>query len=294
MTTDVPTGTVFGRKSEALFATEQLIEASHELVQVPSVKDRLGAYAVQLTTSLERSRAIEIDSEGFPAIPNNQREIVPVSARRTGEQAIIHAHDSGMNQAQINAIESRNGQGHGYAAARETERHFIGPPLLHTAMPTFREGQLGVAPSASWQPDNDTVVFGRPSISMNLDGAVNGNLSPIVLLHEMTHVLQRDRAPIRTTESVTGRTGKLNMLEDELEAYHVAYKAMQGLRDINRQIEVFIHTHSDQMDKAISIERTRERHQISEKRPFFPTHALVRALHDKGLMKSQTAEVLAQ
>lgn len=279
---------------EAIFASEQLIEASCELVRTPSVEDRLGTYAVQLTALLERSVAVGVDGQDYLDIPNRQREIIPVNARRIGQKAILHAYDSGLNQAQIDAIQLSHGDGKGYVAAKKTEQFFTESPK-HGSLPTFEgRDQQGVTTNNLWSPNSKTSVHGRPVVLMNIDASVGEQLSPVVFLHEMTHVLQKERKPIQGKASLTPSKRAQNRLENELEANYAAVTLVEGMRDAKRLGEVSTQLTKKEMLWAIDTELTRRKYQANEDMPFYPNRPMVQALAEKDLIGEKITSSLLE
>lgn len=112
---------------------------------------------------------------------------------------------------------------------------------------------------------------------MNVDAAPRSRLSPVVALHELTHVVQKESRPLGKVENL-----RRNKIRRELEAYHVAAQIILGMKDAGRQRELLEHTSKDELEKALNIEGVRLDSQ-SDSDPFDPNNRVVKSMVDNGL-----------
>jgi hypothetical protein len=258
---------------------EQLKEDSFETLDLPEVKSRLGHYATKLSEVVERSEFVDINPDGFLDIKGFRPTLVPIDARDIGEKASLHAKDSGMNLKQIDALVDRYGDPIQATQRSEALSQYFTQTRTHRQLPIFtEESGLAVTTNNRWHPTDEVAVDGRPLVSMNMNERVNGKFSPVVFLHEMTHVLQKEATPIRKVE-----TYHRDNVRHELEAYYVAAQIIMGYKDAGRQLELLDHSIREQMDKARRIEEVRASYQSDTNDPFNPNNRVLKGLVDNKL-----------
>ncbi|AKM80520.1 TPA: hypothetical protein DDX46_04260 [Candidatus Saccharibacteria bacterium] len=267
----------------SMSTTESLRLDAQELLAVPTVADRLGDYAVHLSGVTDRLVHTELDSMGFLELEDEHTNQVPLVLRHLGRRAAIHANNSGMNSEQVNSLSLKLGPGKTSTAKKKTRQYFS-DSQSHRELPVFEdEDSLAVTGANFWLPEPNTIVYGRPYISMNVDAAMSGRLSPIVALHELTHVVQKEGGPIGRVETLTR-----DKIRHELEAYYVAAQIILGMKDAGRQRELLEHTPRYELEKALKIENLRLESQ-SNSDPFDPNNQVVKSMVDNEL--GVTAEV---
>lgn len=257
--------------------TENLRLDAQELLAVQTVADRLGDYAIHLSGITDRLEYTEVDSRGFLELEDEHTDQIPLILRHLGQRAAIHANNSGMNSEQVHSLSLKLGNGKSSVAEKKTKQYFS-DSQSHHELPAFddKEG-LAVTGSNFWLPDPNTIVYGRPYMSMNVDATKRGRLSPVVALHELTHVVQKEGDPIGRVETLTR-----DKIRRELEAYHVAAQIILGMKDAGRQRELLEHTSRDELEKALKIEGARIDSQ-SDSDPFDPNDRVVKSMVDNGL-----------
>ena len=261
---------------EKEITVRQLQEDSLEVLNISEVKTRLGSYATRLSEAVERTDFVDVDGDGFLDIKGYRPALVPVVARHIGERAILRAEDSGMNLRQIESLTKKSNAHTASVASDKLHRHFTATQA-HSELTVFEgESQLAVTSTNYWAPNERTIVSGRPYVSMNMNGRVNDKLSPVVFLHEMTHVLQSEADPVRKIE-----TFPRDKIRRELEAYYVAAQIIMGFKDAGRQRELLEHSAADEMNAAHKIERIRAAHQVDSD-PFSPNNKVVMGLVNNG------------
>lgn len=261
-------------KTEAL---QKLKEDSLRILSMPEVSRRLGDYTVHLKGAVERTAIVHADEDGFLDISTDNANAIPLVALHLGEVAYLHAEDSGMSEKQVTAVADTLGSEKAFMAARKLKKHFT-DSKVHAKLPVLEEDSgLAVTSANYWLPNEDTLVQGRPYVAMNMEKRVNGHLSPIVFLHELIHVLQKEQQPITPTNKFNRAK-----VRSELEAFHVAAQIIFGFKDAGRQLELLEHSSKDEMDRARQIESVRSQRQGSHD-PFEPTDAVVKGLVDDEL-----------
>ena len=257
--------------------TENLRQDAQELLAVPTVADRLGDYAVHLSSVTDRLVQTEVDSRGFLKLEDEHTDQIPLVLRHLGQRAAIHANNSGMNSEQVNSLSLILGSGKASVAEKKTKLYFS-DSQSHREIPTFDDVDgLAVTGSNFWLPEPNTIVYGRPYISMNVDTTPRGRLSPVVALHELTHVVQKEGDPLGKVETLTR-----DKIRRELEAYYVASQIILGMKDVGRQRELLEHTPRYELEKALKIEKIRQNNQ-SNLDPFDPNDRVVESMVDNGL-----------
>ena len=263
--------------------TENLRLDAQELLAVPTVADRLGDYAIHLSGVINRLVHTEVDSRGFLELEDKRTDQIPLVLRHLGQRAVIHANNSGMNNEQVHSLSLRLGSEKSSVAEKKTKQYFS-DSQSHRELPVFDDKDgLAVTGSNSWLPEPSTIVYGRPYVSMNVDGAKRSRLSPVVALHELTHVVQKEGNPIGRVETLTR-----DKIRRELEAYYVAAQIILGMKDAGRQRELLEHTSRDDLEKALKIEGARLDSQSSSD-PFDPNSRVVKNMVDNDL--GITAEI---
>lgn len=264
-------------QTEKESSVRRLQEDSLEMLNVPEVKSRLGGYATRLSDAVERTGIVNVDTEGFLDIKGYRTAFIPVVARYIGERAILRAEDSGMNMRQIESLTSKHDAHIAKVSSEKLQHHFI-DTQSHSELTVFDEGTgLAVTSTNQWAPNDEIVVLGRPYLSMNMNSRVNGKFSPVVFLHEMTHILQNEADPIRKIE-----TYKRDKVRRELEAYYVAAQIIIGYKDAGRQAELLEHSDRREMDGARKIEEVRSTYQLEDDL-FSPNDKVIKALVDNRL-----------
>lgn len=249
-----------------------------ELLAVPTVANRLGDYATHLSGVTNRLAHAEVGSNDFLEIKNDRHDEVPLSLRHLGECAVLHANDSGMNNKQLGSLTKLYGsEEKAIIAKNKTIRHFLNSHS-HKNLPVFEDNEgLAVVGSNFWRPKPELIVYGRPYVSMNLDGGIQNKLSPVVALHELTHVMQKEAEPIGEVEKLAR-----SKFRHELEAYYVAAQIILGMKDAGRQRELLEHTAKRELERALKIEHTRLNSQYDSD-PFDPNNKVVKAMVDNKL-----------
>ena len=169
----------------------KLLDESASLLNVPSVAYRLGDYRDRLMGALDRVEYAGVGPDGFMQVSGELYKI-PLVVRGLGEIAILHSNDAAMNPYQIESLVSEIGD----RKAESADQKFRSK-LSHKELPIFDDvNQLGATVTAHWKPPNEqTIVEGRPVVSMNHEVHKSGFVSPIVFLHELIHVLQKEKKP---------------------------------------------------------------------------------------------------
>jgi hypothetical protein len=264
-------------KTEKELSVRRLQEDSFEMLNVPEVRLRLGSYATKLSDAVERTSFVDVDPEGFLDLEGRRDVIIPVVARHIGERAVLRAKDSGMNTRQIDSITSKYDARIAKVSSEKLQRHFINTQS-HGELPVFEEDSgLAVTSANQWVPNDSTAVIGRPYLSMNMNSRINEKFSPVVFLHEMTHVLQNEADPIRKLE-----TYNRDKVRRELEAYYVAAQIIMGYKDAGRQAELLDHSDRSEMDHARKIEEVRSTYQFEDDL-FSPNNKVIKGLVDNRL-----------
>jgi hypothetical protein len=264
-------------KTEKELSVRRLQEDSFEMLNVPEVRLRLGSYATKLSDAVERTSFVDVDPEGFLDLKGHGDVIIPVVARHIGERAVLRAEDSGMNTRQIESITSKYDARTAKVASEKLQHHFINTQS-HGELPVFEEDSgLAVTSANLWAPNDSAAVIGRPYLSMNMNSRINEKLSPVVFLHEMTHVLQNEADPIRKLE-----TYNRDKVRRELEAYYVAAQIIMGYKDAGRQAELLDHSDRSEMDNARKIEEVRSAYQFEDDL-FSPNNNIIKGLVDNRL-----------
>lgn len=262
--------------------TENLRDDTRELLGVPEVAHRLGDYGVRLSGVLDRMSHAEVHPTSFIEMADKHIDDIPFVLRHLGQRAALHANDSYMNQMQFNSLTAKLGTEKANVAVQKTKQYFL-DSQSHRELPIFEdEDGLAITGSNFWLPKQDTLVYGRPYLSMNVE-TTHDRLSPVVALHEYVHVLQKEDSPIVRAESL-GR----NKVKHELEAYYVAAQIILGMKDAGRQKELLEHTSRDELERALKIEVVRANSQKSND-PFDPNNEVVKSMVDNNL--GITAEV---
>jgi hypothetical protein len=262
--------------------TETLRSDSRELLAVPEVAQRLGDYGVRLSGVVDRLSHIEVDSTGFMEMRDKHIDDIPLVLRHLGQHAVLHAKDSYMNGLQLSSLTVKLGAEKARVAERKTKQHFM-DSQSHRELSIFKDEKgLAITGSNFWLPKQDTIAYGRPYMSMNVD-TVHDKLSPVVALHEYVHVLQKEDSPIGRVEAL-----ERNKVRHELEAYYVAAQIILGMKDAGRQRELLEHTSRHELERALKIESVRTNSQMSED-PFDPNNDVVKSMVDNNL--GITAEV---
>ncbi len=265
------------RNKEILLA--QLQDNSLEILQVPSVSRRLGERANQLADAVNRTTSVSPNHDGFIDFEKDDPDMIPLVLRDIGERAVLHAADSGMNQRQIASLVTTLGIEAAQVAASKL-RNFFDDNQAHRELPTFEsDSDLAVTGSNHWTPQENVLAQGRPYVSMNTSAVINSRLSPLVFLHELTHVLRKESEPLFFVDQL-----ERQKVAHELEGYYVAAQIILGYKDADRQRELLEHTSIFELDRARKIESVRLAHQSSEN-PFDPNNRVVKALvdHDLGV-----------
>ncbi len=262
--------------SKKEIAAERLLDGSLGILQVPEVANRLGDHTDSLKGALDRVAPTDINPDGFLELQSG-RGTIPLIIRSIGEGAVLHASDSAMNPYQLESLAARIGQEKAMAADRKFRNH-LASAALHKSLPLF-EDKEGMAVSGSnwWLPKPGTIIEGRPYVSMNTEAGIGSNLSPVVFLHELIHVLQKEANPVHNSNTLAR-----NKVRHELEAYYVAAQIILGMKDAGRHTELLDHTPRHELDRARAIESVRRDHQ-DHADPFDPNDRVVKALVDNEL-----------
>lgn len=261
---------------EKQLSIQQLQYDSLETLHVPEVRARLGEYALRLNDVVVRSRYAPVDSDDFLDVKETQPSLVPVVARHMGERAVLHARDSGMNAHQIEALGRDSDPAIARAHAQSLDRYFQ-MNNSHGVLGEVNEWSEIAAAGSNYRLRGDELTFGRPYVSMNMNARMNGRFSPVVFLHEATHILQREANPVRSADLF-----QHDNIRNELEAYHISAQIILGYTDAGKQAELLAHTSTEMLDQTLRIEEVRARYQTS-KDPFTPSEAVVQGMFDSEL-----------
>lgn len=243
-------------------AIEAVLSASAEILEVPSVARRLGRYAAALTTIINRATIPNIHN-GEIILDGCRSDSIPIVAVHIGEPLMRRSKDLTFNPSQRYVINRTYKSGVARDIYKYQQRHYHSGPTL-VEVPAL-EADRTVARVHVDHLENDDGgwpmrLYSRPLVQFNLDAGQP--LSPIVALHEFTHVIQLNSKPIERARN--------SHLPKELEAYYVAAEAIMGYQDVNRQDELLRHTSQDNLDTAIEVESIRRQHNglTTDPQPF--------------------------
>lgn len=255
-------------------ATNTLVDTSLSILQVPEVADRLRGHSDQLRGALSRVTHTEVGADGFVKF-RSELASIPLIVMGIGESAVLHASDSVMNPYQAISLTEQVGQEKAAVASQKFRDHLCSSGS-HKVLPVFEDKEgLAVTGSNWWIPKSKIIIEGRPYVLMNADSRVGTRLSPVVFLHELMHVLQKEAHPVRDTDNLPR-----DKVRGELEAFYVAAQIILGMKDANRHRELLGHTPRDEMDRARDIEMTRLSSQDNSD-PFDPNDKVISALVGK-------------
>jgi hypothetical protein len=258
---DIPAYTPFTERARHK-AIESALDLSAETLQIPDVRRRLGQYAVTLMKVIERAT--------IPNIRNNEvvlegcrTDSVPIVAVHIGEQILRQSKDLIFNPSQKYAINKQYKSGIARDIFKYQEQFYRqGPTALPVPVITS-DAILARVHIDYIENDNGSWpmhLYSRPLVQFNLNAS--HTISPVVALHEFTHVTQIDSKPVNPA--------KKSPLPAELEAFYVAAEVVKGYRDAGRQDELEQHTSPDTQETALDVESIREYHNglITDQQPF--------------------------
>lgn len=268
---DIPAYTPYSQQ-ERHQAIEAVLTASAETLQLPEVRRQLGHYAAGLAKVVDHATVPNIRN-GEVVMDGRSANCVPVVAVHIGERVLRQSRDLVFNPSQKYAINKAYKSG----VARDIFKHQAqfyeqGPSLLpvtplatDTVLARVQTNTLLNA-NGAWPVH----VYSRPLVQFNLDA--NHALSPVVALHEFTHVMQYNQKPIDYANK--------SLVPNELEAFYVTAKIIQGYRDADRHDELLRHTSQNNQDVALEVETIRHRHNgmITELQPFNASANLIEDL----------------
>lgn len=254
-------------------AAERLLDSSLAILQVPEVTNRLGDHADSLKDALDRVAPANINPDGFLELQSGPASI-PLVIRGIGKGAVLHANDSAMNPYQLESLTAQIGQEKAMVADQKF-RNYLASTAIHKSLPVFEDKKgMAVVGSNWWLPKPGTIIEGRPYVSMNTEAGIGSNLSPVVFLHELIHVLQKEANPVHNSNTLAR-----NKVRHELEAYYVAAQIILGMKDAGRHTELLDHTPRHELDRSRAIESVRRDHQENSD-PFDPNNRVLKALVD--------------
>ncbi len=268
---DIPSYTPY-LQQERHRAVESVLTSSAETLQIPEVSRQLGHYAAILTKIVDHA-VIPNMRDGEIIMDGHSANSIPVIAVRIGERVLRRSRDLVFNPSQKYAINRQYKSGIARDIFKcQAQSYENGPELLQVA-PLNTNSVLARVQVNTLKNENGAWpmhLYSRPLVQFNLDA---GRIfSPVVALHEFTHVMQMNQRPIE-------RANK-SMLPNELEAYHVAARIVRGYQDAGKHDELARHTQQNDQDIALEVEALRHQHNgsISGQQPFSSSPDLVEDL----------------
>lgn len=268
---DIPAYTPYTQQARHR-AIESTLLLSAEALQLPEVIHRLGWYATALTTIIDRATVPNIRNDEI-VLEGCGTDRTPIIAVHIGERVLRRSKDLTFNPSQKYVINKTYKSG----VARDifqyqTRFYGDGPDLIE--VPALTADTTLARVHADHLENDDGAwpmrLYSRPLVQLNLDA--HQTQSPVVALHEFTHVMQVNSKPITRADT--------SNLPAELEAYYVAAQVIQGYRDAGRQDELLRHTSHNNQATALEVEVIRDRHNgpITEHRPFIYSRELAEDL----------------
>lgn len=258
---DIPAYTPYTQQARHR-AVESVLTSSAEALQIPDVARRLGHYTAVLVKIIDRATIPNIRNDEI-VLDEYRSDCVPIIAVHIGERVLRRSKDLTFNPSQKYVINKVYKSGIARDIFKYQEQHYrYGPELLE--IPVLDEDTTIARVHIDHVENDDGTwpmrLYSRPLVQFNLDA--RQTLSPIVALHEFTHVIQINNKPIERAQN--------SRLPAELEAYHVAAQVIMGYHDAGRQDELLHHTSQNMLDTAIDVELMRNLHNgpITEPQPF--------------------------
>lgn len=260
----------------------QAIESALEIVNTPSVEQNLGEYAVNLAELLHRSKVATTDREGLLMLGESFRDTIPVAPRQLGEVALLHIKDASMTKYQKLAIDHQEGLGEGERKAKMLQNVLNQSVIKRKRLPAFEQkNDLGHTVNLSAEVGLEE-INGRPIVLMNMHDTINNVLSPMVLLHEMTHVLQKERRP---STSLRDDLDDSTHISNELEAHYVVSQTVRSMDTKSLRENVIFSTPIRYIDMAQQIDAIRRINQPANNTLFTPNSIMEKELASKKVLQ---------
>jgi len=213
---------------------EASIEGAAALLRVEPVRAALGTYASKLADVLENDLFVPQIRSGDYRFPKDklQTESIPVFSVLPGEH--VEVIGAGLTPQQIrNASQTQIDAASGFS-----------PEIMLQIVEAYAAGastsrggkmELGHDTDAGVSSRQDHIaltkgekvlILGRPLMTMLFEKGKKEKVSPDIIVHESTHIIQRIALPIR--ESGKNPEARRNTAS-ELEAYRIQSAFIQGL-----------------------------------------------------------------
>lgn len=256
------------------------VAASIETLRMPEVALRLGEYVADLTTILENVTVPNVHHNKI-RFDGKCDEKTPITAVHRREVTFCNPIEIGLHSRQRESL--RDGFDTDTAEeiilGQQSYRRPTDPPVRIDSL-----ADSGVLAYTSYcgsrlETDRgDMTVFSSPIVLIDANNPAHRE--PVVLLHELVHVLQLYEYPLAMPDDDQYRL----YVERELEAYHVEAQIVKGYLDAGRYDDLVRRFVSESiLQGAILVDDVCDMHQTNTENPFEANDRVLAALEANNI-----------